>query len=95
MTRLGEEAKPSKCQGRKLVLGFQEQRSCKMTDLITLEVLVVRDHDARNTVQEDRPSAHWARGEGRVQRRPLVVRRRKAASILQACHFSCKNHREV
>lgn len=74
--------------------GATDRRECRGSvdlgaNLIALEVLVVCDDDARNAVQEDSASAHGAGRKGRVQRRPLVVGSRQAASVLQARHLGC------
>lgn len=57
--------------------------------LITLEVFVVCNHDARNSVEEHGSCTHRARRQRRVKSRPLVVRRGEPASVLEARHFRC------
>src|SRR6185503_17986473 len=52
---------------------------------------VLADHDAWDAVQQDRPRAHRAWGQGRVQDAPGIHRRRAPAGVLQGIHLAVED----
>src|SRR5690606_30594985 len=61
----------------------------------THERPVLAHHHPRDPVEEDRPGAHRARRQGRVDGGPAVSRRRQPARVLQRVHLAMEDRRAL